>query len=307
MAWDILVLKVVTITLFINNSIQDNHSLSTWNTIEEIAETHSYVVGVVDIHIIYLCTGTIISEQAVLTSGHCASNKIKYVAVGTGILNNFVSHKNLFRITKIKVHNDYSYKIDKVNTTDMHSNIALVLVEKKMDNYVQIAIISNYFATELKGRELVAVGYGKRKPISETYVLQELKYRQTSCINPKWYYCVCGIEIYNINVHNTQPFGEGGPVILDDEIVGVIAASCGSLQDPSTGLEYNIFTVIAPYIPWIEKSIAKKTTFRNNFSIPKKCDFKNSSDNKCINFILICVPLFNNFYTYYYLIQNHTK
>ncbi|XP_059049363.1 uncharacterized protein LOC131844474 [Achroia grisella] len=246
-----------------------------WSAIETLAEEHPYIVGLLNYTKDYMCTGTIISKRTVLTSGTCLSTKLKYIVVGTALLRKSIKNNMLLEIATTILHGDYIFesKFSGVNVTRLHSNIGLVISTRPILTFFFVsADIGNYYASELERATLTTVGYGKIHN-SDAMVLQAQEYRQIPCTNPKWYYCVCGIEYSPYRKTYEQEFGNGAPVLHETELAAITASPCGILILTSTKVKYNIFTVVGPYLPWIEK-------MRLNFTIAstKSLRARNSGD-----------------------------
>lgn len=232
-----------------------------WRVIEALAEEHPYVVALLSSTKDYICTGSIISKKSILTSGSCVSYEPKYVVISAAMYNKKINNELVFDVAYTKLHGDYIFdlKTTDPNVTRMHSNIGLVFVSRPvLELFVNAADIGNYYASELKEKRLVAVGYG-RLGTTDTVALQHQAYHQTPCTNPKWYYCVCGIEYSTYTKTYTYEFGIGAPVLFGSELVGITATPCGTLSMKNLGIKYNIFTVIGPYLPWIDKSQTNST------------------------------------------------
>lgn len=231
-----------------------------WKTVERLIEENPYIVALLNRTFDYICTGTIISKRTVLTSGICVMFNPQRVAVGTAVVSKNTSKRCLLEVAYTRLHVDYDYEMKAVepNLTRMHSNIGLVFVVRPILNqFIRVAEFGKHYASELKDKKLFAVGYGE---ISGTHVvvLQYQNYNQTPCASPRWYYCVCGVEESNHTSKTYEnSFGNGAPVLLGDQVVGVTASTSGTLYQ--RGSKYNIFTVIAPYLPWIEKADANST------------------------------------------------
>uniref|UniRef100_A0A2A4K7U3 Peptidase S1 domain-containing protein n=1 Tax=Heliothis virescens TaxID=7102 RepID=A0A2A4K7U3_HELVI len=239
-----------------------------WRVIESLAEEYPYVVGLLNGMRDYICTGSIISKQSILTSGSCVSYEPKYALISAAMYKKHVNNGTVFEVAYTKLHADYIFdlKTSDPNVTRMHSNIGLVFVTRPvLEVFINSADIGNYYASELKEKKLIAVGYG-RLGSSDTVALQHQAYHQTPCTNPKWYYCVCGIEYSTYTKTYTFEFGTGAPVLYGAELVGIAATPCGTLSMKNLGIKYNIFTVIGPYLPWIDKSHMKKPIKKHKLS-----------------------------------------
>lgn len=251
----IIIIIATTIKLTFSKNIKQGKP-SDWDVIETLAEEHPYIVALLNVTKSYVCTGTIIGKRTVLTSGSCLLHSPQYIAVGTAIVGKDVSANNIMAIADTKLHGDYVFELisSEPNVTHMHSNIGLVFSALSiLDSVFESADIGNYYAPELRKKHLTVVGYGKLGGKSMVG-LQKQAYHQSPCVNPKWYYCVCGFEYSMRQVTYEEEFGEGAPVLLGSDIVAVTATTCGSLSMPHSGYKYNVFTVIGPYIMWIDKA-----------------------------------------------------
>lgn len=265
-------------------------SYSDWQRIETLAEEYPYVVAILNEAKNYVCTGTVINKRTVLTSGGCINPVPHYITVGAAVFRKNQSNNSVFEIAFTKLHGDYVFEFQEadLSISQMHSNIGLIFtVRPFLDLFLECASIGNYFAPELKGKKLLMVGYGKVKE-SEALVLQQQMYHQVACKNPKWYYCICGIEYSAVS--SEEPFGEGGPVLYNDVVVGISASPSGSLT-LNRNVNYNIFTVIGPYLPWIEKSKSSIVVQLKNLS---NTTSQSNIYEKCI-IIVLTVTLFNKF------------
>lgn len=267
--------NIITIIIFVNLlfSVQKTESsfghelisttnLLDWRRFEALAEEHPYIVALLSGMKDYVCTGSVINKVCVLTSGNCVTYDPKYVAVNTAVYNKKLSNNTIFTISATLKHGDYMFQLKTAdpNLTRMHSNIGLVFVDRPLLEYfINVADLGNFYASELKDMDLTAIGYGNLGS-SNLVGLQYQIYHQTACMNPKWYYCVCGIEAQITTYVNE--FGQGGPILLGSALVGISAAPCGTLLLRNLGVKYNAFTVVGPYLPWVEKS---KESVPNNY------------------------------------------
>lgn len=228
---------------------------SDWRIVNFIAEQHPYIVALLNSNKSFICTGTIISKQAILTSGHCVKQGPDYIAVSLAVIGRDVNEKSLHKVAFTKLHSDYVFKLNpSPNSTQIHSNIGLVFAEQPVLTFgVENADVGDYFAAELRDKELTVVGLGYLTGSNVT-ILQKQAYHHSPCTYPKWYYCVCGFE-YSVEPRTyEEEFGEGAPVLYGSEVVAVAVTNCGRLKMSESGINYNIFTVIGPYKGWIWKT-----------------------------------------------------
>lgn len=266
--WQKIVIIMMIISLVGNVSIMNLSTLSTdWRIVETIAEEVPYIVALLSKKKSYICTGVAISRDAVLTTGKCINLNPEYVVIGQAVINNYISKNKFMKIAKFIQHPDYTFvwETEDTDKTTVHSNIGVVYTVKKILNlYYDMAQIGAYFALELHDKQFSTVGYGNSS-IENTQVLNRHFYYQETCLNPKWYYCVCGFTSEHIRLD--EVFGEGGPLLLNTDVVAVASAPCGELNKPSGIVSYNIFTVIGPYLTWMNR--LRDNTHKVKFS--KSC------------------------------------
>ncbi|CAH4014821.1 unnamed protein product [Pieris brassicae] len=212
-----------TATIIMGNNIYD------WKIIETLAERHPYIVALLNNTKNYACTGVIIDHRSILTSGSCVHPEPLYAAVGSAIAGQRTNDNNIFKIAYTKAHEDYFFELGRnYNVTRMHSNIALVFTVKPVLLYFsESAILGNYFESELRDKKLSTTGYGELS--NALTVLQHQRYRQVACTNPKWYYCICGVESSVVTTYDLY-FGEGGPVFYGDEVIGISSFPSGLMR-----------------------------------------------------------------------------
>lgn len=226
-----------------------------WRDIEMIAETHPYIVALLNGCKIYSCTGTIINERTVLTSGTCVQKDLNYIAVALAAFDIDVDNRTLFKVASKRLHEDYNVDLSydsNENITRMVSNIGLVFTIKPyLELFVNSATVGGYLIPDLRKAELNLVGYGNLA--KQRTVLQSQIYHQTSCMNPEWYNCFCGIENVNAPKPYAENFGEGAPLLYGSSIVGIATFPSGSLALEGSHIIYNIFTFTNAYVYWINK------------------------------------------------------
>lgn len=251
----IRIIIVVKLNYVVGEMLTQVYDPMDWRVVESLAEQYPYVIALLNLTKDYMCTGVIVNKRTVLTAGSCIDPELRYIAVGYAVLSKSITTKSLFGISSMSLHGDYLFelKAPDPNVTQMHSNIGLVFSARpNLETYIPSADLGNYFAPELQQKKLIVIGYGKING-TNLAVLQQQLYHQTPCTNPKWYYCVCGFELRADRKTYIQEFGQGAPVLLGSDVVGVAAAPCGSLELSTMMVKYNIFTVLGPYLPWIAK------------------------------------------------------
>jgi hypothetical protein len=261
--WHICI-HIIMIVSFWTVTYSYPSALSDWKEIEKLAEDHPYLVALLDVRYEYICTGTSIAHQTVLTSGSCAAARPAFVAI-SAVLADDVVGKNILKVSGTKIHSSFDYYVSQTQPSDivMNSNIALVYVDNnKLDYFANLAVIGDIGPLELRNKELAVFGYGELD--MGTIVLQQQVYVQKTCVNPQWFYCVCGVESTRESTYENQ-FGEGAPALLQSKVVAIVAAPCGALIMPNTDVKYNIFTVVTHYHSWVWNNRPKITTFQHEF------------------------------------------
>ncbi|XP_028164386.1 uncharacterized protein LOC114355642 [Ostrinia furnacalis] len=287
--WQHLIKIIIVVQLNYAVGLSPVHKVANprdWKIVESLAEEYPYIVALLNASKDYMCTGIIVNKKTVLTSGSCIDPDLYYIAVGSAVLSKSINNNSLFEIAATRIHSDYVFDLRPYdpNVTRLHSNIGLVFsVRSELEAYIPHADLGNYYASELQDKNVKVVGYGKIST-SNMYVLQHQAYHQTPCMNPKWYYCICGYEYSAYSKTYEQEFGKGAPVFLRREVIGVAASPCGAMELPD-GIKYNIFTVIGPYMSWIQKehpNITKPIVFRTR-------NRAHSSTGRCGIYILFII------------------
>lgn len=243
-----LILLVGNVTM-----INENIVPSDWKTVEAIAEEVPNIVALLNKKKSYICTGVAVTEDTVITTAKCLTFNPKYVVIGQAVLNDYPHKNNIMEIASIVKHPDYTFvwEPDDYKMTAVHSNIGVVYTWKKnLHLFFEMAQIGIFFANELHERQFVTVGFGSYN-VNNTLALNRRLYYEEECLNPKWYYCVCGFTTDYIRPE--EVFGEGGPVLLHNDVVALSSLPCGKPLKPPGVVTYNIFTIIGPYLPWINR------------------------------------------------------
>ncbi|XP_068629084.1 uncharacterized protein [Battus philenor] len=221
-----------------------------------IAEEYPYVVALLDGTRTYVCSGTIINERTVLTSGTCLTKELRYVAVAVAAFDRAIGNNTLFSVAFKRIHGDYALELSPDSPeqiTRMQNNIGLVFtVKAQFELFINSPDIGNYVTTDLVQSELTAVGYGKLN--KRVVALQKQIYHQEPCAKTNCHYCVCGIEDVTNSKTYMEPFGEGAPILLGSLVVGIATFPTGSLTTTNGKTVYNMFTVTGPYLNWINNS-----------------------------------------------------
>ncbi|XP_072935644.1 uncharacterized protein [Epargyreus clarus] len=257
-----------------------------WKATEKLTEKYQYVVALLNANKEFECSGTIIGKRTIITSGNCITPQPYYVAVGVAVYNRNTNEHNIFEIAFVRLHTDYIYELQEseFSVIKMQSNIGLVFTYLSVLNfYIESPVVGNMYASELKNKTLVVVGYAKMRN-SNAVGLQAQIYNQMPCINPKWYYCICGNESKSKNPKD-QKISKGAPLLVGTSVVGIAACPCVSLARQADENKYNIFTVIRPYLRWIHRVQRDYVKFRIK---------RNHSVRRVITNYVYCIILLTN-------------
>lgn len=288
---NIFYIAIFTTTISINKLSADTSS--EWRNFETLMEENPFIVALLNKTFQYFCTGTIINKRTVLTSGSCVISDPRRVAVGYAVINKKISKRFTLRVAYTRLHTDYNFEMRAAepNVSRMHSNLGLVYVtEPMLELFVSRAELGTYYASELQDMELTAIGYGKLN-YQHVVGMQHQIYYQAPCANPRWYYCICGNEVSNSSKTYDKEFGNGGPVLFGDEVVGITAAAGGTLTLGPSGVKYNVFTVLGPYLSWIEKANLEASSWRRAISNPDKQRRNATTRTKSNLFLLLYILL----------------
>ncbi|XP_063634402.1 uncharacterized protein LOC134805044 [Cydia splendana] len=254
--WHILI-QIVMIVSFWTATYSYSPYFTDWNEVEKLAEIHPYVVAVLDAKHEYICSGFSITDLTVVTAGSCLTVPPAAVAI-SAVLGDDAIGKNILRVSHTRVHKAFTCYVSQTQPSEtiMNSNVALIyVVNHKLDYFTSAAAIGDFSPFQLRKQTLTVIGFGETD--AGTVVLQRQVYIQKTCVNPQWFYCVCGVESKETTYENQ--FGEGGPVLLSGKVVAIAGAPCGALFIPHTSVKYNIFTVAMEYNSWIRNNLDNTT------------------------------------------------
>ncbi|XP_015593322.1 serine protease snake isoform X2 [Cephus cinctus] len=224
----------------------------------------------------YLCGGTLISLQHVLTAAHCVSNIQSRVPVlvrlGNDDLGTVIPDPLEIPISKIIIHPEY-------NLSTYYHDIAILKLEKKVYRsfLVQPICIQMKSLTEMnlsKNDTLTVTGWGATSVYGDgsTKLLkaEELRFvGNDECskayTDHRWIpsgldnHMICAIDKNITRGADTCQGDSGGPLLIKSEnnltLVGVTSfgQSCGG---PSPG----VYISVHSYLDWIEKTVWSNDT-----------------------------------------------
>lgn len=237
---------------------------------KDTAGEFSYVVSLQEwtkgsghiINVARFCVGSAITNQWILTAGHCISKKLSHVEYG------LKDNKNYSRILSKQVHPgyrmDYSFGGYYAN---LNNNIAMIKAEDM--NLKKYARLSARQYSTIIGQIVKYAGYGgfkvksakddndgEEKGKNQERSLAELRVAEGGIIK-------CELERYiiiqpalcfapkcgNRKLKSSQG-DSGGPLTLDKRIIGVNSGYSPIMND--------VFTPVSPFIDWISSTINRK-------------------------------------------------
>ncbi|KAI5642544.1 hypothetical protein NE865_05571 [Phthorimaea operculella] len=250
-----------------------------WRSLEDMAEQHSFIVALLNKHLDFICTGTIVNNLVVLTTGSCIKKRPYVVVIGAAIIDtrDNVTNKSMRRISHSIIHPEYALELvnntrdNKTQLNTLISNIGLVFAkEPVLELFYDRATTSFFFASDLMDKKFDVIGYGDVEG-QQRKMMQRHWYKQTPCLNPYWYYCICGLN--DSEEHETD-FGEGATLMYGSAVIAIGALSSGILSMPYTSPDkgdtentrnkYVVFTVLGPYLTWIEEQTKREHILVSN-------------------------------------------
>lgn len=199
-----------------------------------------------------ICTGSLVSENVVLTAAHCVVGIDGAVVVYGADLEKAAKDKKYLKVTNVFVHPSYSEAAKK----DSH-DIALVRFEGKLpDSYAPTALLSDTSLLS-KGLQVTLAGYGasseENGDLSGSAVLRKTT---VPLANPQ--FSKTEMSFSSSSGSGACHGDSGGPAFATVKGQTVLVGVTSRTTDPKGGCHKDsIYTNVAPYKDMIEKMAAK--------------------------------------------------
>ncbi|XP_049961090.1 serine protease snake-like [Schistocerca serialis cubense] len=211
----------------------------------------------------WLCAGSLISDQYVLTAAHCCNNRDRpapvRVQLGTANLSSSRAGSSRYGISDIVIHADYS-------RSSYRADIALLRLDRRVSFSRTVSPACLYTRGGDPPAALIVTGWGATNPLGtkQSRVLQEGTVRSLPFSRCQQYRQRFPEGLDSSVICAGDPQGvvaicdgdSGGPLLAKEDtftysIVGITSIG----PSPCGGNIPSLYTRVSSYIDWIEKYV----------------------------------------------------
>ncbi len=218
----------------------------------------------------YMCGGTILDEQHILTAAHCVADSYSriFMSVAIGVQNEDKHDRvEVVRANKFYVHSSYDPDINNFLLND----IAVIKLERPLEKYSlinQVTLPSKQFDRPIYrniGTNMTIIGHGKNSPTGDTNVqFEHAAVNYTETCHDEWNVPQSQIcfdsPVINGRFRSMCNGDSGGPLLWEKDgksiqvgIASWMLIDCGNSNYANFG---GVYTEVSEYTTWISNVLS---------------------------------------------------